>query len=106
MASEPFVPLVSVPSNPATDQVATVWAAEKVIKAKRKYSEYVVNLVAAGVDVGPVIGRRRVRVLPGDTKESLFARTQVVEKEELPRVINQFLEQQTVYEIRKAHGLE
>ena len=38
-----------------------------------------VHLVTEGVDEGPILGQARVRVLPGDTPESLAARVVVAE---------------------------
>jgi len=46
-----------------------------------------VHLVDAGMDTGGVLGQRRVRVLPGDTPESLHARIQEQEHALFPEVL-------------------
>src|SRR5215210_7086890 len=50
-----------------------------------------VHYVEAGaVDSGEIIAQREVRVLPGDTPESLHARIQIAERELYPEVISRF----------------
>jgi len=47
-----------------------------------------VHLVDAGMDTGPVVMREHVRVLPGDTPESLHARIQAAEHRIYPAAIS------------------
>ncbi len=79
---------------PLTTDTAGVEAAKKVLAKGRKYSAHTVHLVSAGVDQGPIIAKHRVPVEPDDSPQALFARTQLVEKRELPTDIDQFLKDQ------------
>lgn len=49
-----------------------------------------VHEVTAGLDAGPVLGRARVKVLPGDTVESLAARVLKMEHRLYPAVLERF----------------
>lgn len=49
-----------------------------------------VHYVDSGMDTGPVIARREVPVLPGDSAESLHARIQKAEHALYPEVLAQF----------------
>jgi phosphoribosylglycinamide formyltransferase-1 len=51
-----------------------------------------VHYVDRGMDTGPIIARRRVPVLPGDTPETLHARIQVAEHEVYPEVVRRIAE--------------
>ena len=50
-----------------------------------------VHFVDEGVDTGPVIAQEAVRVLPGDTRETLHARLQEVEHRLLPEAARRYL---------------
>ncbi|HEX5448110.1 MAG TPA: formyltransferase family protein [Candidatus Saccharimonadales bacterium] len=82
---------------PLTADTMGAEASAKVLAAGRKTSEHTVHLVSAGVDQGPVIARHRVKAVAGDTKATLFRRVHEVEMRELPRDIDLFLQEQTVY---------
>ncbi len=60
-------------------------------------SRHSVNLVAAGIDRGPIIAAHPVEVLKDDTAQDLFDRVQAVEKAELPYAIGNFLVGQADY---------
>jgi phosphoribosylglycinamide formyltransferase-1 len=49
-----------------------------------------VHYVDAGIDSGEIIAQLEVRILPGDTPESLHARIQIAERALYPDVIAQF----------------
>jgi len=63
-------------------------------------TEYTVNLVAEGVDTGPIIARHPVKILPEDTPEELYTRVQAEERFRLPQVIGNFLLAQAEYHRR------
>ncbi len=48
-----------------------------------------VHIVDEGVDTGPILVQERVRVEPGDTRETLHARIQQVEHRILPETVRQ-----------------
>jgi formyltetrahydrofolate-dependent phosphoribosylglycinamide formyltransferase len=50
-----------------------------------------VHYVDAGTDTGPVIVQERVRILPGDTEETLLERLHAVEHRLLPRATSDIL---------------
>lgn len=54
-----------------------------------------VHYVDNGMDTGPIIARRRVPVLPGDTPETLHARIQEAEHEVYPEVVRRIAERWT-----------
>lgn len=85
---------------PLTANTMGADAAERVLASDRKTSEHTVHLVAEEVDRGPIIARHRVPVLPGDTKNSLNARVQETERENLPLDIDAFLKEQADFNIR------
>lgn len=55
------------------------------------------HVVSDVYDEGPTIAEHKVKVEPGDTAETLFARVQAVEKEELPNDIEAFIEGRKTY---------
>lgn len=61
---------------------------EQAVAARVRVSGCTVHVVDAGVDTGPIVAQAAVRVLPGDTAESLHARIQRAEHALLPRVID------------------
>jgi phosphoribosylglycinamide formyltransferase-1 len=71
-----------LPLFPGTDGPA------QAIAAGVKLSGCTVHVVDAGVDTGPILAQGAVRVLPGDTPDTLHARIQVVEHRLLPGVIH------------------
>ena len=58
------------------------------IAAGVKLSGCSVHVVDGGVDTGPILAQAAVRVLPGDTADSLHSRIQVMEHRLLPSVIH------------------
>jgi phosphoribosylglycinamide formyltransferase-1 len=71
-----------LPLFPGTDGPA------QAIAAGVKLSGCTVHVVDAGVDSGPILAQGAVRVLPGDTPDTLHARIQRVEHRLLPSVIH------------------
>lgn len=61
------------------------------------YGGQTVHIVAEDYDDGPVIAQHKVKVLPGDTAEALFARVQAIEKQNLPRDIDAFVKNRQNY---------
>jgi len=66
-------------------------ASKKVLELGLEQSKHTVHLVSEGVDKGPIIAEHPVRIFADDTKDSLFARVQMVEKATLPYVLDGFL---------------
>ncbi len=66
-------------------------AIRDAFEAKAKETGVTVHFVDAGVDTGPVILQRKVRVEPGDTLESLEQRIHAVEYELYPEALNRIL---------------
>ncbi len=60
-------------------------------------SQHTVHVVAPGVDEGPVIAEHDVPIVVGDTKESLFERTQWIEKATIAYALDKFLRGQEAY---------
>ncbi len=79
---------------PATTDTFGMHTQELVIKLGLKETAHTFHALAAGIDEGPIIAENRVRVLPGDTPEKLFARVQRIEKAHLPLDIDAFLKDQ------------
>lgn len=52
-----------------------------------------VHLVDAGMDTGPILGQKKVPVLPDDTPESLHSRIQIAEHRLYPETICQYAAQ-------------
>lgn len=59
----------------------------QAIDAGAEESGVTVHVVDSGMDTGPILGQTRVRVLPGDTPESLHARIQLEEHRLYPEMI-------------------
>ena len=60
---------------------------EAVLAAGESESGASVHLVDAAYDTGAVVRQERVRVLPGDTVESLKARVQACEREAVVKTL-------------------
>jgi phosphoribosylglycinamide formyltransferase-1 len=65
---------------------------EAVLAAKEKESGATVHFVTEGVDAGPVILQGQVKVLPGDTPETLAERVLKVEHQIYPEAVRLFCE--------------
>jgi phosphoribosylglycinamide formyltransferase-1 len=66
-------------------------AVEDALAAGVEETGVTVHFVDEGVDTGPVIAQEAVRVLPGDTRETLHARLQEVEHRLLPEAVRRYL---------------
>jgi phosphoribosylglycinamide formyltransferase-1 len=66
-------------------------AVEEALAAGVAETGATVHFLDEGVDTGPVIAQETVRVLPGDTAESLHARIQEVEHRLLPEAARLYL---------------
>lgn len=82
---------------PETEDTYGIYASERVLELGMAQSRHTVHLVTEGVDRGPKLAEHPVDVTGGDTPQSLFDRVQVVEKLELPKAINKFLQNQADY---------
>lgn len=71
-----------LPLFPGTDGPA------QAIAAGVKLSGCTVHVVDAGVDTGPILAQAALRVVPGDTADTLHERIQVLEHLLLPSVIH------------------
>lgn len=67
-----------------------------------EYGGQSLHIVADGYDDGPVVAEHKVRVEPGDTAASLYARVQAAEKHYLPGDIESFIKARQAY--NKQHG--
>lgn len=61
------------------------------------YGGQTLHVVSAQYDAGPIIAEHKVPVEPGDTADSLFARVQAVEKQFLPKDIEDFIKARQAY---------
>jgi phosphoribosylglycinamide formyltransferase-1 len=66
-------------------------AVEEALAAGVDETGVTVHFVDEGVDTGPIIFQEAVRVLPGDTAETLHARLQRVEHRLLPEAVSLYL---------------
>lgn len=66
-------------------------AVEDALAAGATETGVTVHFVDEGVDTGPVVFQEPVRVLPGDTPDSLHARLQEVEHRLLPHAVRLYL---------------
>lgn len=80
---------------PETEDTWGIHTQAEVLRQGLSQTAHTVHLVAAGYDKGPVIAEHPVPVLPSDTSETLFARVQQAEKDNLPLDIQHFLDQQS-----------
>jgi len=67
-------------------------AVEEALAAGVAETGATVHFLDDGVDTGPVIAQERVRVLPGDTAETLHARIQKAEHRLLPKAARLYLD--------------
>ncbi len=70
-----------LPAYPGLDTHA------RILAAGERESGCTVHLVTDTLDDGPILGRTRVAVLPGDTAETLAARVLIAEHQLYPRVL-------------------
>jgi phosphoribosylglycinamide formyltransferase-1 len=82
---------------PATQDTHGLGASERVIQLGMSYTAHTFQLVAAGVDRGPVLAEHPILVNPGETAQELFDRVQDVEKAALPYALDKFLRDQEAY---------
>jgi folate-dependent phosphoribosylglycinamide formyltransferase PurN len=75
---------------------------EYVLEHHLPYAGQSLHVVSKDYDDGPIIAEHKVPVEPGDTPESLFERVQAVEKQNLPRDIEDFIKARLAY--NKDHG--
>lgn len=68
-----------------------------VLEHHLPYGGQTLHVVAEEYDAGPIIAEHKVPVEPGDTSETLFARVQAVEKQYLPRDIEDFIKARQAY---------
>jgi phosphoribosylglycinamide formyltransferase-1 len=72
-----------------------------VLDHKLPYGGQTLHAVSDEYDAGPVIAEHKVPVEPGDTAESLFARVQAVEKQYLPKDIEDFIKARQAYTMQQ-----
>jgi phosphoribosylglycinamide formyltransferase-1 len=68
-----------------------------VLEHNLPYGGQTLHVVAEEYDAGPVIAEHKVPVEPGDTSETLFARVQAIEKQYLPKDIEDFIKARIAY---------
>ncbi|MBB6191744.1 formyltetrahydrofolate-dependent phosphoribosylglycinamide formyltransferase [Sphingobium wenxiniae] len=64
---------------------------QRAIDAGDRHGGCSIHIVTADLDDGPVLGQTQVAILPGDTAESLAARTLFAEHQLYPRVLADFV---------------
>jgi phosphoribosylglycinamide formyltransferase-1 len=79
-----------------------------VLERRLPYTGQTLHAVSAKYDDGPIIAEHKVTVEPDDTAETLYARVQAVEKQYLPRDIEDFIKARQAYQLhnRPAAGSE
>ncbi len=60
---------------------------QRALDAGDSHAGCSVHVVTAALDDGPVLGQTRVAILPGDTEDSLAARTLIAEHQLYPRIL-------------------
>lgn len=70
---------------------------EDAIKKGAKYSGQTLHVVSENYDEGPTVAEHRVKILPDDTPENLFARVQETEKLHLPEDIDNYIKARRKY---------
>ncbi|MEK7059904.1 MAG: formyltransferase family protein [Patescibacteria group bacterium] len=70
---------------------------EYVLQHHLPYAGQTLHVVAEEYDEGPIVAEHKVPVQPGDTPETLFARVQDIEKQYLPRDIEDFVKARLAY---------
>lgn len=68
-----------------------------VLDHKLPYAGQTFHVVSEDYDDGPIIAEHKVPVEPGDTPETLFERVQAVEKQYLPKDIEDFIKARWAY---------
>ena len=68
-----------------------------VLDHKLPYAGQTLHVVSEDYDDGPIIAEHKVPVEPGDTPETLFERVQAVEKQYLPKDIEDFIKARWAY---------
>lgn len=82
---------------PETADTYGIHTSARVLRLGLASSRHTVHLVAEGIDKGPQIAHHDVKIVVGDTAQSLFDRVQKVEKRRLPRALGKFLIDQRSY---------
>ncbi len=80
----------------AAEQVLAQYAQSSGDELGSMRSAHTLHLLAQAVDAGPILAEHPVDILEGDTPESLFARTQIVEKTAIPYALNNFVTRQHI----------
>ena len=65
-------------------------AIRQALEAKASVTGVTVHLVDEGCDTGPIVLQETVKILPGDTEESLSQKIHAVEHQLLPKAIDLF----------------
>lgn len=72
-----------------------------VLEKHLPYGGQTLHVVSEEYDAGPIIAEHKVPVEPDDTPDSLFARVQAVEKQYLPRDIEDFIAARLAYSVKR-----
>lgn len=83
-----------LPHTAGTFGIATQ---QLTLDKRMNFGGHTLHVVSDVYDDGPTIAEHKVKVERGDTAETLFTRVQAVEKEELPRDIEAFIEGRKTY---------
>lgn len=83
-----------LPHTAGTFGIATQ---QLTLDKRMNFGGHTLHVVSDVYDDGPTIAEHKVKVGRGDTAETLFTRVQAVEKEELPRDIEAFIEGRKTY---------
>ncbi len=70
---------------------------EYVLEHHLPYGGQTLHIVSDEYDEGPIVAEHKVPVEPGDTPSALFERVQAVEKQYLPRDIEDFIKARMAY---------
>ncbi|HSW85015.1 MAG TPA: formyltransferase family protein [Candidatus Saccharimonadales bacterium] len=70
-----------------------------VLDHKLPYSGQTLHVVSDAYDEGPIIAEHKVEVKPGDTATNLFERVQAVEKANLPKDIETFINARLAFQL-------
>lgn len=76
---------------PDTKGTYGIHSQEYVLSQGLPYAGQVLHIVAEDYDDGPVVAEHKVKVLPDDTPETLFARVQQTEKQHIPYELEAFI---------------
>jgi phosphoribosylglycinamide formyltransferase-1 len=75
-----------LPEFPGKDAIG------QALRAGARVTGVTVHLVDEGIDTGPALAQAQVRILPGDTADSLAARIHAVEHRLYPAVVREVIE--------------